>query len=204
MNRRSFARTLAGLAAVALAAAACTIAAAPAPGAATPIVQKAAATGGLDASASPFFVAPNGDVTDLLVLRLADPTAVTAYAVVDPTNRRLLFDLPEGLVSRDWHTLVSVTTEGGSTRVQVSDPEGGDPPTRISVAGAWRLPTIGVAHQASGLSADGRTLVLEESVAAAAASPASRSRFAIVGTAGSKPPRIVTLTGSFVFDALSP
>lgn len=206
MTRRSFAPIVAGLATVALVAGACSIAGFPASsaGAPTPVVPKPAASSRPEATAGPSIGAPNADVTDLIVLRLAHPTALTAYSVVDPADRRLLFELPDGLVSRDWRTLVSVTPDGGSTRVQVSDPEGSTQPARISVAGAWRLPTIGVAHQASGLSADGRTLVLEESVATAPAAPTSRSRFAIVATGGSKPPRIVTLAGSFVFDALSP
>jgi hypothetical protein len=197
MNRRTIASTVAGLAAVVIIAGACTTAApAPTTAPAASDATKPATTPG----SSPVML---GDIDDLLVLRMATPTSNTAYSVVDPAGRRILFDLGDGIISRDWHSLVSLSADAGTTRVQVTTPEGGEMPTRISVPGAWRLPTIGVAKQAVGLSADGSTLVLEEAVDAAPAGSTSKTRFAIVATTGSKAPRIITLAGSFAFDVLS-
>ncbi len=198
MNRRTIAPTLAGLATLAILAGACSSAApAPASSPAPSTAPKPAQT----PSDAPVML---GDIADLLVLRMAKPTPNAAYTIIEPGDGRILFDLADGIVSRDWHTLVTLAPDGASTRVQVTTPEGGDLPLRISVPGAWRLPTIGVAKQPVGLSSDGTTLVLEEAVDAAPASPTSKTRFALVGLTGSKAPRIVTLDGSFAFDVLSP
>ena len=86
----------------------------------------------------------------------------------------------------------------------MTTPEGGDLPKTQSIAGAWRLPTIGVAKQAVGLSGDGSTLVLEEAIDAGAPSATAHTRFALVDPTGSRAARIVTLKGSFAFDVLSP
>jgi hypothetical protein len=115
-----------------------------------------------------------------------------------------MLEIDEGVISNDWHILASLTSAGGSTKVDLASPEGESIRTGISVAGAWRVPTVGVANVANGLSADGSTLVLEEAVDRAPATPTSKTRFAIVATAGAKAPRIVSLAGSFAFDVLSP
>jgi hypothetical protein len=199
MNRRTIAPTVARWAAVILLVGSCTTVGVPAPGTGTAAsdAQKPAATPG------PTVETPVGEMTDLLILRMAAVTPNAAYTVLG-SDGRILFDLPDGVVSRDWRTLVSLTADGSATRVQVTVPEGGDVPVRIPVAGAWRLPTIGVAHRASGLSADGGMLALEEAVDIGPATALSRTRFAIVATAGSRAPRIITLTGSFTYDAISP
>lgn len=200
MNRRTIASTVAGWAAVIFLAGSCSTAGAPRAGTAAPASadQKAGAT------PVPIVDGPVGDMADLLILRMAAVTPYHGYTVVDPLGRRILFDMPDGVVSRDWHTLVSLTSAGGSTKVEVTAPEGMAMPLQIPVAGAWRLPTIGLAHRPGGLSADGTMLVLEEAADAAPATPSSRTRFALVRTGGSKAPRIVTLNGSFSYDALSP
>lgn len=200
MNRRTIAPTVAGLAVLVILAGACTTAT-PAPTAAPPSsggVQKPAQT----PDSSP--VMGVGDIADLLILRMAKPTSNAAYTVIEPGDGRILMDLGDGIVSRDWHTLVSVTPDGASTRVQMTTPEGGDLPKTVSVPGAWRLPTIGIAKQAVGLSGDGSMLVLEEALDAGAPSATVRTRFALVDPTGSRAARIVTLKGSFGFDVLSP
>jgi hypothetical protein len=198
MIRRTVAPTVAGLAAVVALAVACTTGA-PAPTAVPrpSEAQKPAATPG----SSP---APVGDVEDLLVLRMAAPAAHAAYAVIEPGSGRSMLEIGDGVISHDWHTLASVAVGNGSTKVELTTPEGGSMPTAISVPGAWRVPTVGIAKVANGLSADGSVLVLEEAVDRAPASLTSTTRFAIVATIGSRPARIVTLAGSFAFDVLSP
>jgi DNA-binding beta-propeller fold protein YncE len=202
MNRRSIAPTVGRLAPVVavvlLVAGACT-AGTPAPTPATP--APASPDPAATPASSPFML---GDVRDLLVLRLAKPTPDAAFTVVEPGQGRDLFSFPDGVVSHDWRTLVSLAADGASTGVKVTTPEGGDAPARVSVPGSWRLPTIGVDKVAGGLSGDGSTLVLEEAVDVAPVGPTSRTRFAVVSTRGSKDPRVITLDGAFAFDALSP
>jgi hypothetical protein len=200
MNRRTVAPTVAALAALMILAGGCSTATPLGTGAppSSGGVQKPAKTPDSPVSGA------GGDINDLLVLRMAKPTSNAAYTVIEPGDARILMDLGDGIVSHDWHTLVSITPDGGSTRIQMTTPEGGDLPKTVSLAGAWRLPTIGVAKQSVGLSGDGSTLVLEEAVAGAAPSATGQTRFALVDPTGSRAARIVTLKGSFAFDVLSP
>jgi hypothetical protein len=198
MIRRTIAPTLAGLAALVALAVACTTGtAAPTTAPRPSDAQKPATTPGPSD-------APMGQIDDLLVLRMAAPAAHSAYAVIEPQSGRTLIEIGDGVISNDWHTLASVAAAGGSTKVELTPPEGGSMPTTVSVAGSWRVPTVGIAKVLNGLSADGSTLVLEEAIDRAPASLTSTTGFAIVATVGSRPARIVTLAGSFAFDVLSP
>ncbi len=198
MTRRTIAPTVAGLAALVALAVACTTGTtAPTATARPSDAQKPAPTAGsVDA--------PLGQIDDLLVLRMAAPAAHSAYAVIEPGSGRSMLEIGDGVISHDWHTLASITTTDASTKVELTTPEGGSMPTAISVPGAWRVPRVGIAKTANGLSADGSLLVLEEAVDRGPASPTSKTRFAIVPTIGSRPVRVVTLAGSFAFDVLSP
>ena len=198
MIRRTIAPTVAGLAAVVALAVACTTGTpAPTTTARPSDAQKPApTTGSVDA--------PTGQIDDLLVLHLAAPAKHSAYAVIEPGSMRTMLEIAEGVISDDWRLLASVAAAGGSTKVELTAPEDGSMPASVSVPGSWRVPTVGVAKVANGLSADGSTLVLEQAVDRAPASPTSTTGFAIVATEGSRPARIVTLAGSFAFDVLSP
>jgi hypothetical protein len=143
---------------------------------------------------------PPAGPADLLILRDGDDSDATPYAVVDVSDGRVLLRLPAGVPASDWHVLYSSHSSGASTIVRAIDPMGGSIQREISVAGAWRLPTIGLAQLPGGLSADGRTLVLESNTPASG----TTTRFAIVATEGPVTPRVVTLPGRFTFDALSP
>jgi DNA-binding beta-propeller fold protein YncE len=137
---------------------------------------------------------------DLLVLRDGDDSGATPYAVVDGGDGHVLLRLPAGVPASDWHVLYSSHSSGASTIVRAIDPMGGSVQREISVAGDWRLPTIGLARLPGGLSADGGTLVLESNTPASG----TTTRFAIVATEGKRAPRVITLPGRFTFDALSP
>jgi DNA-binding beta-propeller fold protein YncE len=100
----------------------------------------------------------------------------------------------------DWHVLFATGPSGTSTVVRAIDPNGGAVQREISVAGAWQLPSIGLARMPGGLSGDGRTLVLEER--RPAGSPTTR--FMVIATDGQTAPRLITLPGRLTFDALSP
>jgi hypothetical protein len=204
MGRQTLARTAAAAAALLVLTGACTTgAAAPtspaavAPAATTvPTASSAPAT----PDASPVALA---DIADLLVLQAARPTPGAGYTVLGPGRGNVMFTITDGLPSRDWQTLVSTAADGARTIVTVTRPEEGTTVATVAVPGAWRLPTVGVAHAATGLSADGSTLVLEEATGGPGVPAAGPTRFAIVSTARGTE-RIVTLDGAFSFDVLSP
>jgi DNA-binding beta-propeller fold protein YncE len=140
---------------------------------------------------------------DLLVLRDGNDSGSPRYSVVDGSSGRVRLSLPVGVPAADWGVLVATRVAGTSTIVQAIDPLGGSVQREMSVKGAWQLPSIGLARLPGGLSADGRTLVLEAATAAGSGTDAP-TRFAIVATEGTSAPRVITLPGRFTFDALSP
>ena len=72
---------------------------------------------------------------------------------------------------------------------------------RVMLAGRWSVPAVAYDATPSGLSADGRTLVLINS---RRAFPRARTQFALVDTKTLRITRRLTLKGDFSFDALSP
>jgi len=143
---------------------------------------------------------PQAGSSDRVVLRDGRGSGATPYSVVDGGTGTVLFRLPAGVPAADWHVLFATGPSGPSTLVRAIDPNGGAVQREISVAGAWQLPSIGLARMPGGLSGDGRTLVLEE--LRSAGSPTTR--FTVIATEGRTAPRLITLPGRFTFDALSP
>jgi hypothetical protein len=70
------------------------------------------------------------------------------------------------------------------------------------VRGAFGIPSVAFDGTTDGVSRDGRTLVLSSWTPQP--SPGVVTRFAVVSTANLGPRKVVTLRGSFSFDALSP
>ena len=70
------------------------------------------------------------------------------------------------------------------------------------VRGAFGIPTVAFDGTTDGVSRDGRTLVLSSWTQQP--SPGVVTRFAVLSTANLGPRKVVTLRGSFSFDALSP
>lgn len=117
--------------------------------------------------------------------------------ILASTNERW-FDLPPGVPDQTWSQLLTAATDGRTTVIRdLTVYETGGPSQTI--AGAWRLPTIGADPAPVGVSADGQTIVLVEQAPAAAGT----SRFAVVRRTFAAKPRIVELKGSFAYDALS-
>ena len=127
---------------------------------------------------------------------------VGGLEVVLASTGERLYELPSGVPSADWGRLVAATATSGRTAVRdlVVQPGFGGPERALD--GAWRLPTIGADPTPVGVSADGQTIVLVEDRVADAA--VRTSRFAILTRGFVRAPRIVTLTGSFEYDAISP
>ena len=203
-SARTGTRSLVGFIGSILIAASCTTANAPAIASGAPTASGAPAATPPESAPPSNGTQPPNPVEDLLVLRVGAADGSDGYAVIEARAGRVVFKIPRGAISGDWHTLVGVDTASTGTVVRVADAEGGSPRGEVRVPGAWRLPTIGVARTPEGLSADGRILVLEQAAPTTGAGASTQTRFAIVATDGSADPRVVTLKGSFAFDALSP
>lgn len=146
-----------------------------------------------------------GDVGDAwLAVRPGDTDEVR---VIRASTGELFVSLPVGVpATPEWTRFAAATAHDGSTVVQdlATYPEPGGP--SVTIAGEWRLPTIGYDPQPVGLSADGSTLALVPAGALPDTGTGSvRSRFAVLGFVPlSRTPRIIDLPGTFDFDALSP
>jgi hypothetical protein len=120
------------------------------------------------------------------------------------------YELPNGVPDERWGHLFSAVSDGTQTTLThlVVQPGFGGPETTI--AGAWRLPTIGLDPTPVGVSANaadspnGATVVLVEDLPAAAAR--TTTRFAVLRhtPVGEPVTKIIELAGSFDYDAISP
>jgi DNA-binding beta-propeller fold protein YncE len=121
------------------------------------------------------------------------------WALVSSDDGQVMSSVPAGVATANWEAVYTATPNGSVTAVKTAFVEDGSSGTRWSVDGAWVIPTVGLAGTPTGLSRDGRTLVLAE-----ADPSATESRFALLGTRGPAARRIITLPGRFAFDAISP
>jgi hypothetical protein len=174
------------------------------------VALAAACTGGKQAPPSSTAAAPqsSGSVTpvpraDAWPASLPDAWLVVGRAgspsldVIKASSGDTLMHLPPAIADEHWASVVSATTLTSTTlvkQIREDDQEG----RTITVAGAWRLPTIGSDPSYVGLSADRSTLALVP----ASPSPA-KSRFAVVDLAASTT-KVLELNGAFEFDAISP
>ena len=121
--------------------------------------------------------------------------------VIQASNQEQIFDLPLGVPDALWATMVAATAANGTTMVRELEGEGDAPGRSQSIAGNWRLPTIGADPLPVGVSADGQTIVLVE---AGSGTTKGVSRFAILSRTFNAKPTIIELDGAFEYDALSP
>jgi DNA-binding beta-propeller fold protein YncE len=122
------------------------------------------------------------------------------HVILASTEEEML-SLPLGAPDHEWANVVATTSVGAITRVEDLRAEHGFEGREQTVAGAWRMPTVGLDPVPVGTSANGSTIVLVE--AEDATDPAT-SRFTILDRTLQNPPRAVELVGSFEYDALSP
>jgi hypothetical protein len=140
----------------------------------------------------------NREVADVLVVR----TTSGGFDIVFGGNGETMFELPRGAASQRWQSVATADAAETSTTVRVLRGEGGDVDSETTLPGSWRLPSIGLAGTAGGLSANGKILVLEQGQAGTTSD--RRTKFAIVDASGARKPHVITLDGSFSFDTLSP
>ncbi len=107
-----------------------------------------------------------------------------------------------GIASYRGQVRYVAVTNGRSTLVEVVRVLGGRVLRWRSLPGTYGVPLVAYDGSAGGLSRDGKILVL----ASSPARPGSRatSRFAVIETRTLRPRAVITLPGSFSFDAVSP
>ena len=96
---------------------------------------------------------------------------------------------------------VTLNSRGGWTNVAAVRVRGGRVLNFNAVRGFYGVPLVTQTDPAGGLSRDGRTLILSTWPSN---QPGAVSRFAVLGTRQLRVHRIVTLQGSYSYDALSP
>ena len=116
--------------------------------------------------------------------------------VILASTREKMLDLPTGAPNAMWGRLIAAEVQGDKTVVEWIQPGFGG--TSTTIAGAWRLPTIGPDPVPVGVSGDGNTIVL------VSATGGPTSHFAVLHRGFPKPASIVDLSGRFDYDALSP
>lgn len=119
--------------------------------------------------------------------------------VILASTREKMLDLPTGVPNPEWGQLITAVVQGDKTVVRdlvIQPGFGGDSTT---IAGAWRLPTIGPDPVPVGVSGDGQTIVLVSSKKGA-----PTSRFAVLRRGFAEPASFIDLPGRFDYDAISP
>src|SRR4051812_14992988 len=108
---------------------------------------------------------------------------------------------PTGVTAPD-AALRYVTLWGRTTTTVASvHKDGGQIARSFVVTGQWTIPAVGVDGSPSGLSADGRTLVL---IRPRPGFPRARTPLAVFGTSQLRRRAVINLKGDFSFDAISP
>lgn len=105
--------------------------------------------------------------------------------------------LPAGQPATGWRALFTATPAGTATTVSRVDVSTGRALRSLRLPGRWALPATVIGGAPDAATADGQTLVLARAGARA-------SSFALVDASLRREPRIVTLPGRFVFDAIAP
>ncbi|HEX5504157.1 MAG TPA: hypothetical protein VFW96_16145, partial [Thermomicrobiales bacterium] len=179
---------------------------------ATPIATAPPAAAAPTATAAP--TAPPATATPvarqgatLWIVSGYEPNA--KLVALDAATEKVLVSVPVGVHSQDWTVLYAATQAGGRTAVTAYDLATGKALRSTSFDGDYRLPGAYPGWLARGLSYDGRTLVLQEMPSPALAQEYSNSgkwvsRFAVLDTAFTVPPKIVELPGNYRYDTLAP
>jgi hypothetical protein len=138
--------------------------------------------------------------TETLFLRTVRSDGSPGLIRVSPTGRELVVSLPAGLLDRGRAVVYTATPAGSSTRVESVDLRTGATVAGIDIPGQFRFPGIVAGGAPTGLSANGKTIVLEE---ATGVYGRVATRFALLDTGLRTPPRVIQLGGNFTFDAVA-
>ncbi len=138
---------------------------------------------------------------DHLYVREGYGSPAENLVVIDAATGAREQELPLGVPSPDWSTLYTAEHGKGSTTVRAIEVKTGRTVRQTQIGGEYDLTYVDIDGKPGGLSPDGHWLVLSPAFTNA---PASQpNRFAVLDTASSQPPRLVTLDNNFWFDAIS-
>ena len=151
------------------------------------------------APSKPAVVPPANDVDDLLIVRRSNTNADDTYAVVLAATGEVAFTVPDGAIAGRFRQVGATKEDGGRTIVRFLAGEGGEIRASESLDGSWRLPAIGLAKRPAGISADGRTIVLEQS----GSRSSGLTSFAVVRAEGAHGPKVIRFHEDLSFDAIS-
>jgi hypothetical protein len=132
-----------------------------------------------------------------LALVVVGASAATALAGGRPAPGVLLGG--DGVSGPSGAVRYVTTAKAGVTTVTAVRVRDGRVLKSASIDGAYGIPLVANDGSTGGISADGKTLVLGQ-----AGAPQAASRFAVVSTKRLELRRVITLRGSFAFDAISP
>ena len=118
-------------------------------------------------------------------------------SVLDATTGKLQRTLPMGTPSPDWSRLYVLAHPQQKTTLQALDTHSGGVVSQISFDGWFDLPAANMIGQTGGLSPNGQWLVMERF------SQPGNTNFMLATTSFIQRPRLITLPGSFSFDAIS-
>jgi hypothetical protein len=137
----------------------------------------------------------------LFAFALASPGVATPAAAADGLPIVGTDAGPDGIASSAGDVRYVTLAAGRNTMLARVDINGGRVVRSRFLRGRFTIPVVAYDASASGLSADGETLVL---VRPRATFPQSRTRFAIFASRALLQRDAVTLPGDFSFDAISP
>lgn len=139
--------------------------------------------------------------TLVLVAAVLAALALTASAAADGLPVLGIDVGAQGVTSVGSADRYVTLPDGASTLVERIARNGGSVLSTQRIAGNFTIPAVAYDSSASGLSADGRTLVL---IQPRQAFPRARTTFALLDAHTLQLARIFTLRGDFSFDAISP
>ncbi len=122
--------------------------------------------------------------------------------VVDAGSGKVERELPFGVPAPDWSSLYAVASEAGKTTLRALDPSSGAVARETELDGTFWIPYGRPGRLGRGLSADGHWLVLTNFTTDGAGG-VLKSRYLVLDTSLSTPPRRVEVDGRFDFEALS-
>jgi hypothetical protein len=137
----------------------------------------------------------------LIALALAVPGLVASAAAAAGPPIAGVGAGPEGVTAQAGDFRYVTLPAGRNTVLARVNTNGGEVARSRFLRGSFMIPAVANDGSASGLSADGETLVL---IRPRAGFPAARTRFAIVDSRGLRPRDLVTLRGDYGFDAIAP
>lgn len=136
-------------------------------------------------------------ITGVVAIALAAPACAAADGLPLPVDDAG----PSGVVSADGGSRYVTIPAGRDTVVERVDSTGGRIAASALLRGRFTIPVVALDGSPAGLSHDGSTLVL---IRPRAGFPRARTTLAILDAPRLRTRRVLTLSGDFSFDALSP